>query len=98
MSDDIMSMSTEEIIAKYSTPKQEQQWTEVTANERNAIQERFQRQGGEYTSDIMQAALLKGMASQSRQNNPVDSWKGLGGKPGTSTQGRSFADMAGGKK
>lgn len=97
MSDDIMSMSTEELVAKYST-KSEDKWTEVTANERNAIRERFERQGGEYTSDIMKAALLKGMASQARQNTPVDSWKGLRGKPGSSTQGRSFADIAGGKK
>lgn len=99
------NMTTQQIIDMYSQPKTEQAPFEVSANQRNRMQEKVKQNGGTADAYTMKAALLGGMmehaAAQGRgipKNSGIEgnSVGSFGGKAqGSSTRvGRSLASMA----
>lgn len=90
MSDDIMSMTQDEIIAKYSTQDEAPQWA-LSQEGRDYIGRVKRENPGMSESELMQRALRNGLQDMQRQKQ---SGRGpVGKRPAVQLTGRGFGGM-----
>lgn len=90
MSEEIMSMSHDEIIAKYSTKTEAPQW-ELSQEGRDYIGRVKRENPGMSESELMQRALRNGLQDMQRQKQ---NGRGpVGKRPAPQRTGRGFGGM-----